>query len=84
MLGAIIMIVVGQFYGFYDSAMAVRAVDWNVVFLLGCRMAIVSVMIPTGAPEPSTTTTEPIDSERIRSATLRALASVPTVTTSFA
>jgi len=48
MLGAIIMIVVGQYYDFYDSSMAVRAVDWNVVFLLGSMMAIVSVMIPTG------------------------------------
>jgi len=48
MLGAIIMIIVGKHYGFYDSSMAVHAVDWNVVFLLGCMMAIVSVMIPTG------------------------------------
>jgi len=48
MLGAIIMIIVGQYYGFYDSSLAVHAVDWNVVFLLGCMMAIVSVMIPTG------------------------------------
>jgi len=48
MLGAIIMIIVGQYYGFYDSSLAALAVDWNVVFLLGCMMAIVSVMIPTG------------------------------------
>jgi len=51
MLGAIIMIVVGQFYGFYDSSLAAHAVDWNVVFLLGCMMAIVSVMIRTGGFE---------------------------------
>ncbi len=48
MLGAITMIVVGQYFEFYDSALAFKAVDWNVVFLLGCMMAIVSIMIPTG------------------------------------
>ena len=51
MLGAILMIVAGQYYGFYDSLLAVQAVDWNVVFLLGCMMAIVSIMIPTGGFE---------------------------------
>jgi Na+/H+ antiporter NhaD/arsenite permease-like protein len=48
MLGALLMIVAGQYYGFYNSFQAVDAVDWNVVFLLGCMMAIVSIMIPTG------------------------------------
>jgi Na+/H+ antiporter NhaD/arsenite permease-like protein len=48
MLGALLMIVAGQYYGFYKSFQAVDAVDWNVVFLLGCMMAIVSIMIPTG------------------------------------
>jgi len=48
MLGGLLMIIVGQFYGFYDPELAVHAVDWNVVFLLGCMMAIVSIMIPTG------------------------------------
>jgi len=51
MLGAILMVIVGQYYGFYDSMKAVEAVDWNVVFLLGCMMAIVSIMIPTGGFE---------------------------------
>jgi Na+/H+ antiporter NhaD/arsenite permease-like protein len=51
MMGAISMIIVGQYYGFYDSQMAFVAVDWNVVFLLGCMMAIVSIMIPTGGFE---------------------------------
>jgi len=51
MMGSIVMIIVGQYYGFYDSKMAVHAVDWNVVFLLGCMMAIVSIMIPTGGFE---------------------------------
>ena len=51
MMGAILMIIAGQFYGFYDSHLAVLAIDWNVVFLLGCMMAIVSIMIPTGGFE---------------------------------
>jgi Na+/H+ antiporter NhaD/arsenite permease-like protein len=51
MLGAIAMIIIGQYYGFYDSRLAVLAVDWNVVFLLGCMMAIISIMIPTGGFE---------------------------------
>lgn len=51
MMGAILMIIAGQYYGFYDSKMAVLAIDWNVVFLLGCMMAIVSIMIPTGGFE---------------------------------
>ena len=48
MLGGLGMIMVGQYYGFYNPELAVRAVDWNVVFLLGCMMSIVSIMIPTG------------------------------------
>ncbi|MFC1796438.1 SLC13 family permease [Pseudomonadota bacterium] len=51
MLGAGIMLAVGQYYGFYNAGLAVEAVDWNVVFLLGCMMAIVSIMIPTGGFE---------------------------------
>jgi Na+/H+ antiporter NhaD/arsenite permease-like protein len=51
MMGAIMMIIAGQYYGFYDSQLAVLAIDWNVVFLLGCMMAIVSIMIPTGGFE---------------------------------
>jgi len=48
MLGAICMIIAGQYYGFYNPDLALRAVDWNVVFLLGAMMTIVSIMIPTG------------------------------------
>ena len=48
MMGAILMIVAGQYYGFYNSKLAVLAIDWNVVFLLGCMMAGVSIMIPMG------------------------------------
>jgi Na+/H+ antiporter NhaD/arsenite permease-like protein len=48
MFGAIMMLVIGIAEGFYDPVMAIRAVDWNVVLLLGCMMAIISIMIPTG------------------------------------
>nr|WP_305909144.1 SLC13 family permease [Methylomarinum sp. Ch1-1]MDP4522033.1 SLC13 family permease [Methylomarinum sp. Ch1-1] len=48
MLGAGIMIFAGQWFGFYSPELAVEAVDWNVVFLLGAMMTIVSIMIPTG------------------------------------
>ena len=51
MLGALVMIIVGQIYGFYSPKEALEAVDWNVVFLLGAMMTIVSIMIPTGGFE---------------------------------
>ncbi len=51
MAGAGAMMLAGQYYGFYDPEMAMHAVDWNVVFLLGCMMAIVAIMIPTGGFE---------------------------------
>jgi Na+/H+ antiporter NhaD/arsenite permease-like protein len=47
-LGAIVMIMAGQYYGFYSPDLAIHAVDWNVVFLLGCMMTVVAIMIPTG------------------------------------
>jgi len=48
MLGAGAMLIFGQYFGFYNAEQAVHAVDWNVVFLLGCMMTIVTIMIPTG------------------------------------
>ncbi len=48
MLGAGLMIFAGQWFGFYSPAQALKAVDWNVVFLLGAMMTIVGIMIPTG------------------------------------
>ena len=49
MAGAALMILSGQFLGdFYNTEQAVEAIDWNVVFLLGGKMAIVAIMIPTG------------------------------------
>ena len=51
MLGALVMLVVGQSYGFYNPEQAFEAVDWNVVFLLAAMMAIVAIMIKTGGFE---------------------------------
>ena len=46
--GAVVMVIVGQIYGFYSPELAVKSVDWNVVFLLGAMMTVVAIMIPTG------------------------------------
>ena len=51
MAGAGAMIIAGQLFGFYGSAAALAAIDWNVVFLLGCMMTIVAIMAPTGGFE---------------------------------
>ncbi len=46
--GAGIMVLAGQYFGFYNTELAVEAIDWNVVFLLGAMMTIIAIMIPTG------------------------------------
>ena len=51
MAGAGAMILAGQYYGFYGPDKAFEAVDWNVIFLLACMMAIVSIMVSTGGFE---------------------------------
>ena len=48
MLGAGIMVFMGQLFSFYDPELAVEAIDWNVIFLLAAMMVIVGIMIPTG------------------------------------
>jgi len=48
MAGAAMMVMVGQYYGFYSPSLAIESIDWNVVFLLGAMMTIVAIMIPTG------------------------------------
>jgi Na+/H+ antiporter NhaD/arsenite permease-like protein len=48
MAGASLMVLVGQVMGFYNPELALESIDWNVVFLLGAMMTIVSIMIPTG------------------------------------
>ncbi len=51
MAGAAVMLIVGQYYGFYSPEQAFEAVDWNVVFLLGSMMAVVAIMINSGGFE---------------------------------
>jgi Na+/H+ antiporter NhaD/arsenite permease-like protein len=51
MAGAGAMIIAGQIFGFYTPVQALAAIDWNVVFLLGCMMTLVAIMIPTGGFE---------------------------------
>jgi Na+/H+ antiporter NhaD/arsenite permease-like protein len=46
--GAGSMVLVGQYFGYYSPELALEAIDWNVVFLLGAMMTIVAIMIPTG------------------------------------
>ncbi|MCB2108808.1 MAG: hypothetical protein KDE14_13955, partial [Rhodobacteraceae bacterium] len=48
LLGAGAMVLCGQLYGFYNQELAIEAIDWNVLFLLGAMMTIVAIMIPTG------------------------------------
>ena len=48
MAGAATMILAGQVAGFYSPDLAIEAIDWNVVLLLGGMMTIVAIMIPTG------------------------------------
>lgn len=48
MLGAAVMVFAGQYFGFYNPDLALEAIDWNVVLLLGAMMTIVAIMIPTG------------------------------------
>jgi Na+/H+ antiporter NhaD/arsenite permease-like protein len=48
LLGAGFMMGAGLLFDFYTPDLAVEAVDWNVIFLLGCMMTIVTIMIPTG------------------------------------
>lgn len=51
MAGAGAMLLSGQFMGFYTPEQAIHSIDWNVIFLLGCMMAIIAIMIPTGGFE---------------------------------
>lgn len=49
--GAGLVMLAGQYYGFYSPELALEAIDWNVVFLLAIMMIIVSIMISTGGFE---------------------------------
>ena len=46
--GAGATVLSGQYFGFYSPELAIEAIDWNMIFLLGAMMTIVAIMIPTG------------------------------------
>ncbi len=48
LVGAMLMVGLGQYIGFYHPQNALDAIDWNVILLLLYMMTIVSIMIPTG------------------------------------
>ena len=48
MIGAAVMVIVGQVEGFYNPEAALESIDWNVVLLLGAMMTIVAILAPTG------------------------------------
>ncbi len=51
MAGAGAMVIAGQITGFYNPELALEAIDWNVVLLLGAMMTVVAIMAPTGGFE---------------------------------
>jgi Na+/H+ antiporter NhaD/arsenite permease-like protein len=51
LLGAVTMIVVGMWFGFYDQAKALHAIDANTMLLLMGMMLIVAMIRPTGGFE---------------------------------
>lgn len=51
MVGAGAMVIAGQITGFYNPDLALEAIDWNVVLLLGAMMTVVAIMAPTGGFE---------------------------------
>lgn len=50
-IGAVVMILVGQYFGFYSQTDAVLAIDANTMFLLTGMMMLVVMLKPTGAFE---------------------------------
>jgi len=46
--GAVVMVIVGQIFGFYNPELALHAIDWNVVFLLMFMMTLIAILAPTG------------------------------------
>ena len=47
-IGAVIMVIIGLFFNFYDESHALAAVDFNTVGLLLGMMVIVAILEPTG------------------------------------
>jgi Na+/H+ antiporter NhaD/arsenite permease-like protein len=51
LLGAVVMVGVGAWAGFYTQEQALLAVDANTILLLAAMMMLVAVLRPTGAFE---------------------------------
>ena len=50
-IGAVVMVLTGMYYGFYSQAEAVAAIDANTMFLLMGMMTLVVMLKPTGGFE---------------------------------
>lgn len=46
--GAVLMVVIGQMFGFYDQDKAIKAIDYNTIGLLLGMMTLVALLEPTG------------------------------------
>jgi len=51
LLGAILMVLAGSWFGFYDQVQALQAIDANTLLLLMAMMLLVAMLRPTGAFE---------------------------------
>jgi Na+/H+ antiporter NhaD/arsenite permease-like protein len=51
LLGAVLMVVAGMAFGFYDQESAIRAIDGNTMVLLLAMMMMIAILRPTGAFE---------------------------------
>lgn len=50
-IGAVVMILVGMYFGFYSQAEAIQSIDANTMFLLMGMMTLVILLRPTGGFE---------------------------------
>lgn len=51
LLGAVVMVIVGMWFGFYDQEKAIHAIDANTLLLLMGMMMLVAMIRPTGGFE---------------------------------
>lgn len=51
LLGAVVMVALGEWFGFYSQAAALLAIDGNTLLLLMAMMLLVAMLRPTGAFE---------------------------------
>ena len=51
LLGAVLMVVAGMVFGFYDQESAIQAIDGNTMVLLLAMMMMIAILRPTGAFE---------------------------------